>query len=152
MSKMRKVLLEESILRGKNGTVQTAFWAVILIADSQRHCAYGRCTHGELRRTPEAERRRALLRTAAVQKSVQIQHVPARQNLEHDFSNILPDALPCDYVRPGLHNLEIHAHKSSCARGWSASRVALLLQCMYRYLPTEDDDIEPLLHLNGDVY
>lgn len=59
---------------------------------------------------------------------------------------------PATTFGPGLHNLELHAQSSSCARGWSASRAALFLQSMYRYLPTEDADVQSLLPLNGDVY
>lgn len=53
---------------------------------------------------------------------------------------------------PGLHNFEIHAEKSSCARGWNALRAALHLQNLYKYLPSEDAVAQSFFHYNGNVY
>jgi hypothetical protein len=76
----------------------------------------------------------------------------ARKILNMSSATFFPMCGPTATFGPGLHNLEMQAQRSLCARGWSAPRAALSLQSLYRQLPTKNADVRCLLHLNGDVY
>lgn len=69
-----------------------------------------------------------------------------------DFCNVPPNALALLHLLPGLHNLEIYAEQSLCARGWSATRAALDLQILYGCLPLNDANTKSFVHYNGNVY
>ncbi|KAJ8113110.1 hypothetical protein OPT61_g4693 [Boeremia exigua] len=61
---------------------------------------------------------------------------------------------PSSTFGPGLHNHEIHAEQSACARGWSAARASICLQSLYRDLPPKDVGykFQSFLHYNGNTY
>lgn len=77
--------------------------------------------------------------------------------LEHRVPNMtsatfFPTRWPTSTYGPGLHNHEIHAEQSACARGWSAARTALHLCTLYRHLPSEAADFQCFLHYAGNIY
>lgn len=59
---------------------------------------------------------------------------------------------PASTYGPGLHNLEIHAEKSSSAHAWNPAHAALHLQLLYSQSCTEDTDCQTYLSTGGNVH
>ena len=57
---------------------------------------------------------------------------------------------PSSAFGPGLHNFEVHAEQSACARGWSAARAALHFQTLYGCSSSYDTDA--FIHFDGNMY
>jgi len=72
------------------------------IVDSQRHCAYGRCTHGKPQLASEAATHKARAALSGSMSELHMNPEGVRQNYEHDSNNVVSDALACDYFWAGL--------------------------------------------------